>query len=83
MEPLGYFTVENTSLHPYVIRTVALNGRGYRTILIRPSLEQDTDSYLDSLGYEDSIDLYQAMNCHQIFILTIINRRQIKYLLEI
>jgi hypothetical protein len=66
-----------------MITTAALNGRGYRTIIIRRGESDGIDDYLMTLPCEDSPTLYQAMNCHHAFLLTIVNREQVKEIYEI
>lgn len=80
MNPVGYCTIKKNHIGAYAISTLSLNGRGYRTILLRPS--ENADEYLTNLGYEDNTTLYEAMNCHQAFMMTIVNRLQMKQLFE-
>lgn len=75
MNPLGYHSIQKTYVGAYLVSTMALNGRGFRTIILGSS--KCDDAYLTTIR-EDNETVYQAMNCHQAFILTIVNRKQME-----
>lgn len=78
MNPLGYSNIQKSNVGRYMVSTMALNGRGFRTIIVSP--HKNYDAYLACL-IEDNKTFYEAMNCHRAFIMTITNRKQMKGLL--
>lgn len=75
MNPLGYHNIQKSYVGHYLVSTMAMNGRGFRTIILARCDEADV--YLTSIA-EDNTTVYSAINCHHAFILTIVNRKQME-----